>query len=80
MNDASIPANDIQNWKFPAPIPYALKALIPAVVISKLNKLLMPSHLMLLVFRVVFGTGTTVTLTPAMPSLDSIALLLSDLR
>ena len=63
LDDACIPANDVQDRKFPAPIPYALKALTPAVVISKLNKLLMPSHVMLFVFTVVLGTGTTVTRT-----------------
>ena len=78
LDDACLPANDVQDRKFPAPTPYALKALTPAVVISKLDKLLMPSHVMLFVFTVVLGTGTTVTRTPGIPSSDSIAFLRSD--
>ena len=77
FNDACIPANDVQDQKFPAQIPYTLKALIPAAVISKLDKLVTPSHLMFFAFTVVLGTGTMVTHTPAIPSSDSIAFLRS---
>ena len=67
LNDACLPANDAQDRKFPTPVPYALKARTPAVVISKFNKVLMPSHLILFGYIVVLGTSTTVTRTPQIP-------------